>query len=104
MTHPRDILLGAQAATVCLPVCDHCDAVEARLGKISLAFASAEGEIKNAVKITAAAAREDGVPSNFEGQWHDRASHRYFWPVSARADQTGRVLPPKSPIYFLGPS
>lgn len=32
-THPRDILLGAQAATVGLPVCDHYSGVEVRMRK-----------------------------------------------------------------------
>lgn len=33
MTHPRDILLGAQAATGFLPVCDHYSGVELRMRK-----------------------------------------------------------------------
>lgn len=33
MTHPRDILLGAQAAAGALPVCDHYCGVEARMTK-----------------------------------------------------------------------
>ena len=33
MTHPRDILLGAQAAAAFLPVCDHYSGVEARMRK-----------------------------------------------------------------------
>jgi len=33
MTHPRDILLGAQAQTGFLPVCDHYSGVEARMRK-----------------------------------------------------------------------
>ena len=33
MTHPRDILLGAQAQTGALPVCDHYSGVEARMRK-----------------------------------------------------------------------
>ena len=33
MTHPRDILLGAQAVTGFLPVCDHYSGVEARMRK-----------------------------------------------------------------------
>ncbi len=33
MTHPRDILLGAQAGGVRLPVCDHYSGVEARMRK-----------------------------------------------------------------------
>lgn len=33
MSHPRDILLGAQAGAVLLPVCDHYSGVEARMRK-----------------------------------------------------------------------
>ena len=33
MAHPRDILLGAQASTGLLPVCDHYSGVEARMRK-----------------------------------------------------------------------
>ena len=33
MTHPRDVLLGAQAGGVNLPVCDHYSGVEARMRK-----------------------------------------------------------------------
>jgi citrate lyase subunit beta/citryl-CoA lyase len=33
MSHPRDILLGAQAGTLTLPVCDHYSGVEVRMRK-----------------------------------------------------------------------
>ena len=33
MSHPRDVLLGAQAGSVQLPVCDHYSGVEARMRK-----------------------------------------------------------------------
>ncbi|MDB5845581.1 MAG: HpcH/HpaI aldolase, partial [Polaromonas sp.] len=33
MKHPREVLLGAQAATAALPVCDHYSGVEARMRK-----------------------------------------------------------------------
>ena len=33
MKHPREVLLGAQAATVSLPVCDHYSGVEVRMRK-----------------------------------------------------------------------
>ena len=33
MSHPRHILLGAQAGSVQLPVCDHYSGVEARMRK-----------------------------------------------------------------------
>ena len=64
------------------------------------AFAPTEGEIEDATKIIAAAAREDWAPISFEGKLHDRASYRYYWQVLERAHQTGRVLPPESQFYF----
>ena len=67
---------------------------------ILAAFAPSEGEIEDATKIIAAAARENWAPISFEGKLHDRASYRYYWQVLERAHQTGRVLPPESQIYF----
>ena len=64
------------------------------------AFAPTEGEIEDATKIIAAAAREEWAPISFEGKLHDRASYRYYWQVLERAHQTGRVLPPESQFYF----
>jgi len=64
------------------------------------AFAPTEGDIENATKIIAAAARDDWAPISFEGKLHDRASYRYYWQVLERAHQTGRLLPPESQIYF----
>ena len=64
------------------------------------AFAPTEGEIEEATKIIAAAARNDWAPISFEGKLHDRASYRYYWQVLERAHQTGRILPPESQIYF----
>ena len=64
------------------------------------AFAPTEGEIDDATKIIAAAARDDWAPISFEGKLHDRASYRYYWQVLERAHQTGRILPPESQIYF----
>ena len=67
---------------------------------ILAAFAPTEGEIEDATKIIAAAAREDWAPISFGGQLHDRASYRYYWQVLERAHQTGRTLPAESQIYF----
>ena len=67
---------------------------------ILAAFAPTEGEIEDATKIIAAAAREEWAPISFEGKLHDRASYRYYWQVLERAHQTGRTLPPESQIYF----
>ena len=33
VSHPRDVLLGAQAAASMLPVCDHYSGVESRMRK-----------------------------------------------------------------------
>jgi len=67
---------------------------------ILAAFAPTEGEIEDATKIIAAAARDDWAPISIKGQLHDRASYRYYWQVLERAHQTGRVLPAESQIYF----
>ena len=64
------------------------------------AFAPTEGEIEDATKIIAAAARSDWAPISFEGKLHDRASYRYFWQVLERAHQTGRALPAEAKAYF----
>ncbi len=67
---------------------------------ILAAFAPTEGEIEDATRIIAAAAREEWAPISFEGKLHDRASYRYYWQVLERAHQTGRDLPAESQIYF----
>ncbi len=67
---------------------------------ILAAFAPTEGEIEDATKIIAAAARQDWAPISIKGQLHDRASYRYYWQVLQRAHQTGRMLPPESKIFF----
>ncbi|MDP3709520.1 MAG: aldolase/citrate lyase family protein [Polaromonas sp.] len=64
------------------------------------AFSPTEGEIEDATKIIAAAARANWAPISFQGKLHDRASYRYFWQVLERAHQTGRVLPAEAQIYF----
>jgi citrate lyase subunit beta/citryl-CoA lyase len=64
------------------------------------AFSPTEGEIEDATKIIAAAARENWAPISFQGKLHDRASYRYFWQVLERAHRTGRMLPAEAQIYF----
>ncbi len=64
------------------------------------AFSPTEGEIEDATKIIAAAARADWAPISFDGKLHDRASYRYFWQVLERAHQAGRVLPAEAQVYF----
>ena len=64
------------------------------------AFSPTDGEIEDATKIIAAAARSDWAPISFDGRLHDRASYRYFWQVLERAHQTGRALPAEAQVYF----
>ncbi|MES2190267.1 MAG: aldolase/citrate lyase family protein [Pseudomonadota bacterium] len=64
------------------------------------AFAPGEGEIEDAAKIIAAAARADWAPTSFDGTLHDRASYRFFWQLLERAHQTGRALPEEAQAYF----
>lgn len=59
--HPRDVLLGAQAAAVSLPVCDHYSGVEARMRK-SLALQSEMAEEFGACVFDVTLDCEDGAP------------------------------------------
>jgi citrate lyase subunit beta/citryl-CoA lyase len=61
MTHPRDILLGAQAATGLLPVCDHYCGVEARMRK-SLQLQAEMMEEFGACVFDVTLDCEDGAP------------------------------------------
>jgi len=61
MTHPRDILLGAQAAAGFLPVCDHYSGVEARMRK-SLLLQAGMMEEFGACVFDVTLDCEDGAP------------------------------------------
>jgi len=61
MTHPRDILLGAQAATAFLPVCDHYSGVEVRMRK-SLQLQAEMTEEFGACVFDVTLDCEDGAP------------------------------------------
>jgi citrate lyase subunit beta/citryl-CoA lyase len=67
MTHPREVLLGAQAATGILPVCDHYCGVEARMRK-SLALQSEMAEEFGAVVFDVTLDCEDGAPVGKEAE------------------------------------
>lgn len=69
MTHPRDILLGAQAAAGFLPVCDHYSGVEQRMRK-SLALQAEMTAEFGACVFDASLDCEDGAPVGGE---HDHA-------------------------------
>lgn len=61
MRHPRDVLLGAQAAAVSLPVCDHYSGVEVRMVK-SLALQTEMTQEFGACVFDVTLDCEDGAP------------------------------------------
>lgn len=67
MTHPRDILLGAQARTGALPVCDHYSGVEARMRK-SLALQEEMTQEFGACVFDVTLDCEDGAPVGGEAE------------------------------------
>ena len=67
MSHPRDILLGAQAATALLPVCDHYSGVEARMRK-SLQLQAEMAEEFGACVFDVTLDCEDGAPVGGEAE------------------------------------
>lgn len=67
MTHPRDILLGAQARTGALPVCDHYSGVEARMRK-SLQLQAEMAQEFGACVFDVTLDCEDGAPVGGEAE------------------------------------
>ena len=67
MTHPRDILLGAQAAAGMLPVCDHYSGVEVRMRK-SLQLQAEMAEEFGACVFDVTLDCEDGAPVGGEAE------------------------------------
>jgi len=67
MSHPRDVLLGAQAQTGFLPVCDHYSGVEARMRK-SLQLQAEMTEEFGACVFDVTLDCEDGAPVGGEAE------------------------------------
>ena len=67
MNHPRDILLGAQAAAVALPVCDHYSGVPARMAKSLQLQAELSAEF-GACVFDVTLDCEDGAPVGGEAE------------------------------------
>ncbi len=67
MSHPRDVLLGAQAASVQLPVCDHYSGVEARMRK-SLQLQAEMTQEFGACVFDVTLDCEDGAPVGGEAE------------------------------------
>lgn len=65
--HPRDVLLGAQAGAVSLPVCDHYSGVEARMRK-SLQLQAEYIERLGACVLDVTLDCEDGAPVGGEAE------------------------------------
>ena len=66
-SHPRDVLLGAQAGAVVLPVCDHYSGVEARMRK-SLALQAEMAAEFGACVFDVTLDCEDGAPVGGEAE------------------------------------
>ncbi|HSV57577.1 MAG TPA: aldolase/citrate lyase family protein [Variovorax sp.] len=65
--HPREVLLGAQAGAVALPVCDHYSGVEARMKK-SLALQAEMAQEFGACVFDVTLDCEDGAPVGAEAE------------------------------------
>jgi citrate lyase subunit beta/citryl-CoA lyase len=65
--HPREVLLGAQAGAVTLPVCDHYSGVEARMKK-SLALQAEMAQEFGACVFDVTLDCEDGAPVGGEAE------------------------------------
>lgn len=97
MKHPRDVLLGAQAGGVRIPVCDHYCGIEARIRK-SLALQAAMSEEFGACVFDVTLDCEDGAPVGQEAA-HARllADLAVGAPVEARV--AVRVHPVDHPSF-----
>ena len=67
MTHPREVLLGAQAGAVSLPVCDHYSGVEVRMRKSLQLQAEMQQEFGTCV-FDVTLDCEDGAPVGGEAE------------------------------------
>ena len=97
MSHPRDILLGAQAQAVFLPVCDHYSGVEARMRK-SLQLQAEMTEEFGACVFDVTLDCEDGAPVGGEAE-HAALVVALASLASAKARIAVRVHPVDHPAF-----
>ena len=97
MTHPRDVLLGSQAAAVTLPVCDHYSGVEARMRK-SLQLQAEMTEEFGACVFDVTLDCEDGAPVGGESD-HAAMVVALVALASAKARVAVRVHPVEHPAF-----
>ncbi|MDB5941905.1 MAG: HpcH/HpaI aldolase [Ramlibacter sp.] len=97
MSHPRDILLGAQGQTGFLPVCDHYSGVEARMRK-SLQLQAEMTEEFGACVFDVTLDCEDGAPVGGEAE-HAALVVSLARSADARARIAVRVHPVDHPAF-----
>ncbi len=97
MSHPRDVLLGAQAASVQLPVCDHYSGVEARMRKSLQLQADMTQEFGTCV-FDVTLDCEDGAPVGGEAE-HAALVTELALGAAPEARVAVRVHPVDHPIF-----
>src|SRR5436309_15994999 len=97
MKHPRDVLLGAQAGAVVLPVCDHYSGVEARMRK-SLQLQAEMIEEFGACVFDVTLDCEDGAPVGAEAE-HAALVVALASLASEKARVAVRVHPVDHPVF-----
>lgn len=95
--HPRDVLLGAQAQTGFLPVCDHYSGVEARMRK-SLQLQAEMTQEFGACVFDVTLDCEDGAPVGLEAE-HARLVTSLVLAAAPAARVAVRVHPVDHPAF-----
>ena len=100
MSHPRDVLLGAQAGSVSLPVCDHYSGVEARMRKSLQLQAEMAQEFGTCV-FDVTLDCEDGAPVGGEAEHAALVTELALTATAARPDArvAVRVHPVDHPSF-----
>ncbi len=100
MSHPRDVLLGAQAGGVLLPVCDHYSGVEARMRK-SLQLQAEMTEEFGTCVFDVTLDCEDGAPVGGEAEHAALVTELALATKAVRADAriAVRVHPVDHPCF-----
>ncbi len=97
MNHPRDILLGAQAAAMALPVCDHYSGVPARMNKSLQLQAELSAEF-GACVFDVTLDCEDGAPVGGEAE-HAAQVAELVLGAAPGARVAARVHPVEHPAF-----
>ena len=100
MSHPRDVLLGAQAGRILLPVCDHYSGVEARMRKSLQLQAEMAQEFGTCV-FDVTLDCEDGAPVGGEAEHAALVTELALTTTAARPDArvAVRVHPVDHPSF-----